>query len=364
MNFLKNIFGSSTKKISSNKEFWEWFVQHQDKFAEAIRSNNNIENLFIAPVNARLNELRDGYSFLAGCEKDGTLELIITPDGIAKNVVFCEELVEAAPPIAGWKFLALKRELDISNVNVEMGGFAFSKETMFFYPLTIAGKPDFIEICIVHKQYDKKKHDLFFSGSCIFLDNYLGELHFLTTVDNLRVEGLDNNGPELVPIDKLKDYLLWREKEFIEKYSGVRRNTDNDAHSTFEAELPNGTPYIAVINTDAIKWDSVASHPWILQIETAYDGSKNNGLPDEATYEKLNQLEEALLSRLQDKDGYINVGRETGDNSRLTYFACKEFRRPALVTDDVFNKFRSTLNIKFDLFKDKYWQTFDRFRAN
>ncbi len=364
MSFLKNIFGGSGKKITSNQEFWEWFAQNQNKFAESIRTNQSIQENFIVPVGNKLNELREGFSFLAGREKDGTLELIITPDGIVKNVVFCEELVKAAPPILGWTFLALKRELDITSVGIEMGGFNFGSDTLSFFPVIVENKPDFIEICVVHKQYDNKKHDLFFSGTCIFLDNYLGELHFITTVDNLRVVGPSSAQSELIPIEKLKDFLMWREKEFVEKYSGVRRNTDEDGHATFEAELPNGNPFIAVINSDAIHWDAVASHPWILQIELGYDGKKNNGLPDDSTYQKLNQFEDAIMAQLKDEQGYINVGRETGDNSRITYFACKEFRNPALVADQISRQFSGSLDIKFDVFKDKYWQTFDRFKSN
>ncbi len=364
MSFLKNIFGGSGKKISSNKEFWDWFGQNQSKFAESLRNNRNVQDEFIVPVNTKLNELRQGYSFLAGRDKEGTLELIITPDGIVQNAVFCEELVKVAPTIPGWTFLALKRELDITNVNIEMGGAVFGRESLSFYPSVIEGKPDIIEICVVHNQYDSKKHDLFFSGTCIFLDNYLGEIRVMTMIDNLKVEGPGGNHPELIPIEKLKDYLIWREKEFVEKYSGSRRDTDNDAHSTYEAELGNGTPYIAVINTDAINWDAVASHPWILQIESGYNGSKNNGLPDDATYQQLVQMEEALISQLKDADGYINVGRETGDNSRITYFACKEFRKPVLVAEQISKQFGISLDIKFEMFKDKYWQTFDRFRSN
>lgn len=362
MSFFRNLFVNSGKKITTNAGFWEWFTVNQQQFAEAIRTNSNVENAFIHPVNAKLNELRAGYSFLAGKEKDGTIELIITPDGIAKNVAFCEQLVDAAPPVAGWKFTALKKELNILDVNIEMGGRVFSRDTLSFYPVTNDARPDLIEICVVHKEYDSIMHDLFFNGVCIFLDNYLGELHFMTTVDNLRVEGPSAGHSELISIEKLKDYLVWREKEFVEKYSGMRRNTENDTHTSYEAQLPDGRPFIAVINTDAIHWDAVASHPWILQIESAYNGDKNQGLPDDRTYERLNDLEEVVMARLKDADGYINVGRETGDNSRITYFACTEFRKAALVMDQVVREFRGTLNIRFDLFKDKYWQTFERFR--
>lgn len=37
-----------------------------------------------------------------------TAELIITADGILKNYVFVEELIDSVPKIKGWKFTAHK----------------------------------------------------------------------------------------------------------------------------------------------------------------------------------------------------------------------------------------------------------------
>jgi len=62
-------------------------------------------------------------------------------------------------------------------------------------------------------------------GIYIFLDNYLGELDFLNNIDNLKVINKKEAEKELVSIGKLKDFLIWRQKEFIEKYEGVWYNT-------------------------------------------------------------------------------------------------------------------------------------------
>ena len=51
----------------------------------------------------------------------------------------------------------------------------------------------------------------------IFLDNFLGELNFVTTIDHVSVIGKKDAEKELVPIGKLKDFLMWREKEFLSR---------------------------------------------------------------------------------------------------------------------------------------------------
>ena len=201
---------------------------------------------------------------------EDTVELIITPDGDLCNIVFVEELIQAAPVIEGWRFTALKPELGIENVNIQMAGYEFNSDTMHFYPNEHAAYPDEIDIVIVHSQYSEEDKGAIVNGTYIFLDNYLGELNSVTTIDNVTVIGKEEATGELVPMEKLKDYLIWRQKEFVEKYEDTRYDTENDGYSVFEAER-EGLPLIAVINTDLLQWDGKASHPWILQMEMKYD---------------------------------------------------------------------------------------------
>jgi hypothetical protein len=164
-----------------------------------------------------------------------------------------------------------------------------------------------------------------------------------------------------MPVAKLKEFLKWRQKEFIEKYKGTRYNTKNDSYSIFEAEHEGRNKLIATINTDLLSWDSKASHPWILKIEIPYDGSNNNGMPDNETYQLLNQVEEDIMQELKDFDGYLNVGRQTAKNAREIYFGCKDFRKPSKVLNKIQKNYSDKFEIEYSLYKDKYWQSFERF---
>ena len=79
-----------------------------------------------------------------------TAELILTPDGIIPNIVFVEELIAAAPEIAGWKFTALKPESDIHQVGINMHGYEFNQQTLSFYFNQQAEYPDEIDLVVVH----------------------------------------------------------------------------------------------------------------------------------------------------------------------------------------------------------------------
>lgn len=361
MSFLSSLFKRKDESITSYQDFWNWFIKNEKIFFRVVKEHRNVEKEFFDKLSPQLNAIKDGFFYLTGMYDNGTAELVITPDGIIKNIVFAEELVNAAPHIQGWKFTALKPALDIKDVSIHMAGYKFSKDNLSFYSNDRADYPDEIDITVVYDDFSEEHKSTITNGTYIFLDNYLGELDFAVTIDNLKVIGTGQAEKELIPINKLKEFLEWRQKEFIEKYEGVRRNTENDGYSMLETQLESGNVSIATVNTDLLQWDSKASHPWILTVEIPYDGSKNNGMPDKETYELLNEVENEILKEMKDFDGYLNIGRQTANSTREIYFACKDFRKPSKVLYEIQNRYKQKIRIRYDIYKDKYWQSFNRF---
>jgi len=364
MSFLKNIFGKKDEPIITYNDFWNWFKANEQTFYNSVRIGNTIEKDFFNKLSPKLAELKDGFYYLTGMFDDNTAELVMTADGSIKNIVFVEELVNAAPTLANWKFTALKPAHNIENVKIDMSDYTFESENLSFYSVDSKKYPDEVDIVIVYNDYQEKDKSIIINGIYIFLDNYLGELNSVTTIDNLTVISKDQAEKELIPIAKLKDYLIWREKEFIEKYSGLRYNTEEDSYSSLEAKLKNGRPLIGIINTTLLEWDSKASHPWILKVEINYNGDNNNGMPDNDTYKLLNKFEDEMMIELKDFEGFLNVGRQTADNSREIYFACKDFRKPSKVLHELIKNYSNKVDLTYEIYKDKYWQSFERFRPN
>ena len=362
MSFLKNIFGKKDEPIKSYSDFWTWFQKNEKDFYNVVKSRKDIETGFFNKLSPKLEELKDGYFYLTGMRDENTVELVLTADGNTNNIVFIEELVAAAPKIEGWKFTALKPSLDIKDVSIEMAGLKFNSENLFFYSNDLPDYPDEIDISVFHKDLNDDNGQEIIQGVYVFLDNYLGELDFVNNIDNLQIIGQAEVQKDLIPIAKLKDFLTWRQKEFIEKYEGERYNTENDQYSVLEAQLESGNMLLALVNTQLLNWDRQASHPWIAVFNMKYDGSKNNGMPNNSDYEAMNVIEENLMKALLDKDGFLNVGRQTAKNERDIYFACKDFRKPSKVFFETQKNYENSFEIEYDIYKDKYWQTFDRFK--
>lgn len=342
-------------------EFWNWFRENEKQFFETVKTGHDIEEQFFDQLSPRLAGVKEGIFFLAGMLDDGRAELVFTADGSVQHIVFTEELVDAAPTLPNWKFTALKQEIDLDSLGIRMDEYNFDRNTLSFYATDHADYPDEVDIVIVHKQFNEENKSTLISGVYIFLDNYLGELNAVTTIDNLQVIGEPDPEKELIPINKLKDFLTWREKEFVEKYEGTRYDTGSDSYSLLEAELENGHRLLAVINSQLLDWDRKASHPWIAVLTIQFDGA-DRGMPNDADYELLDKIEENIMAVLKDADGYLNIGRQTANSEREIYFACKEFRAPAKVLYTIEKQYANRFKIEWVIYKDKYWQSFERFK--
>ncbi|HLG41264.1 MAG TPA: DUF695 domain-containing protein [Chitinophagaceae bacterium] len=359
---MKKLFGSKEEVgVTDYQSFWEWFVNNERDFYNAVKTNDNINDNFLEKLMPKLHQLNSQFYCLAGMYDDATAELVITAEGDIKTIVFAEDIIDAAPVLAGWKFTALKPAIGFNDMQIGMDGYHFDNEKINFFSTTHPDYPDEIDVTFVHADYNEQDETIIKNGTLIYLDNALGELNSATLIDTIRITGPGTKNGELIPMTKLEDFLQWREKEFVEKYKGIRHNTENDNYSALEAEDSNGMPVIAIINQELMDWDAKASHPWMMSIEIKYDGESNNGMPDDETYNLMNDFEEEIMKKLTDSDGYLNVARETHDGTRTIYFACKEFRNVSRITAAAIEGYFEKLDITYEIIKDKYWMTMNRF---
>lgn len=363
MGILGKLFRKKEVAIETYADFWQWFQLNAATFHRVVKKQGDLEKEFFDKLAPQLGALKDGYWYLTGMCDDRCAELVLTADGTVKNIVFVEELVAAAPAIPNWRITALKPALGIEDVNISMGGYLFQESNLSFYAPHHADYPDEVDIVFVYDDFKEEDRDVIVNGVFIFLDNFLGELHAVTTIDSMSVRSRVQAEQELIPIGKLKDYLIWREKEFVEKCNDVWHEADNEQFSLMEGTMKNGKPVIAIINRDLLEWDGKASHPWMVALEIKYDGSDYEGLPDGDTNELMNAIEDELGALLTADAGYLNIGRKSANNVRTIYWACKEFREVSKQLHALVKRYEGRLELSYDIFKDKYWQALEQYRG-
>ncbi|HVU95595.1 MAG TPA: DUF695 domain-containing protein [Puia sp.] len=366
MNFFKRLLGK-TPAPSSVDEFWKWFLPNASAFYETIKKKEGvlIHSRFLDKIVPRLQALNPEFYCETGMIDDVTAELVISAEGDIKSFVFVEDLIAAAPALPNWKFTALKPSTG-TGMSIEMNGTSFDNENIRFFYEDESGYPDEINLVMVHPDYSEDNRKTITQGCLLYLDALLGELNAATLIDNVVVKAPDPaTDLPLIPMDKLNEFLNWKEKEFVEKYEGTRHDTASDEYAALEGEDEEGLPSIAVVNTHLLNWDAKASHPWMAVITVDYSKQKetgDNGMPGESQFEALNHLQDDLDRQLTDVAGYLHLGRETYKGESNIYYACREFRQVSKVIDQAIRAdWKDGLVCSYEIYKDKYWRTMDKF---
>ena len=170
-------------------------------------------------------------TFLVGLDDDQKSELIFTPDGRIQNVYWAERLANSSPRIPNWKFKALKPAANNANFAIKVHDLYFDRKNIKFFPVTHDAYPDKIDLTFVYDHYHQEAHQVILNGIYIFLDNFLGEETMIEYIDKIDITGPQKIHKELIPLDKLKEFVIWREKEFVEKYHDVRHDPSQDEFS-------------------------------------------------------------------------------------------------------------------------------------
>ncbi len=361
MSLFRKLFPAKKEKpILSYQDFWDWFVQNEKTFRKTINANQAVPDSVLQILSEKVSQWREGMFMAAGLITGGDVELTFSAEGRVTNIPFAEEFVAAAPTIPGWRFTALQQPVGAAEISISLEGFRFHKDNISFCPVIHAHMPDEIEIVVVHTDYSAENRDTIANGTYIFLDNCIGELRLATQVDSVSVASAADAPGELIPVEKLSDYLDWRQAEFVEKYQAIQYDTTNDTYTMLEGETPEGMPAVAMVNEQLLRWDAKPSHPWVLAIHLEYT-PQEQGMPAPETLQMLTRIEDEIERYLPDWDGYLNVARQTFDGCRTVHFACRHFHKPALVLHDVAARYKEQTSIKWEIFKDKYWQSLSSF---
>lgn len=347
-------------KTAAYNNFWNWFQNNTVQFNRILNGEGDIEKDLFNKLTDRLSQIRDGHWFYLDISSSGDTELIFTADSVVENIIFIEELVDAAPQIKGWNFIALKPASSIDE-NIELNDLNFNKDNIMFYLDQDSKYPDQLNLIISYKDLNDKNRPDAINGVQLFLDNLLGELDFATLVDSISIITEDQAGKKLIPISKLREVVDSYKLNLLDRSKELRySNSKEDESSCLEGTLQNEMPIIAAINSSRLKWDHQGSHPWILILTSTYKGGVS-GMPFQETYDLMDSIENEIISQLTVEDGYLLIGRETANGSRETYFTAVEFRKLSKVLHNVVDNYKGKLDMKFNIYKDIHWKSFRRF---
>jgi hypothetical protein len=188
-------------------DFWKAFAQWQTSLAAAESADCPAYDELLACLH-RVDQ-RLWIEFSANAQPH---ELIITADGNREAFPTARAVVDAAPPIEGWKILALKPKLGFPTT-ARWEGYTLQVNEAFFEPLE-RNDSDALGLRVLVPKLEAQDAADAHSAVIRALDHGLGEQGFAEEIEHVEVQPLpdDKTGRAFIALVDLETFLQWRNR--------------------------------------------------------------------------------------------------------------------------------------------------------
>jgi len=192
--------------------FWEWFQEHHKPYLFLSELNEETKAALLNNLFAHLQAYCKYLSFEIGGAPEGKQELIITAEGNANYFEEVNTLIEAAPQLDEWQFIAF---VPPRGTEFEFGfeDLKLKPDDIWFLPLKDRAHPEVIAIKVCTPFYDRlKEYEWLRPAMYKILENILGEKSFALDLQYVDIGELPALPAEegLIQITQLPKYIDWK----------------------------------------------------------------------------------------------------------------------------------------------------------
>ena len=195
--------------------FWEWFSAHHSNYLQIGERDEEEADELLNELLQHLHRYCDQLYFKIGGLDPETNEFIITAEGNPEFFNMAEDLVQMAPKIKGWKFIALSPPDEELEEIIYYDGLELKPENIWFIPLDNKEEPHKFGIRICLEEYNAAEDEKFFYALNYLLEKMLGEKGNALDIQYMEVSNLPAGTDEgtLLRLEDLPSYIDYRKTQ-------------------------------------------------------------------------------------------------------------------------------------------------------
>ncbi len=165
---------------SSPEIFWQWFVDHNEQLITIGDLDNNGRRELEDQLQKQLTAYCDGLGFEIGEPTSNGRTLTFTAEGDTDLFRYVVELVDAAPILDWWEFVAFKQPMG-TELKVRFDRYLFDTRKMYFQQLECEEEPEMLGLRIA-VDGGKADDEDFQVGVYVTLEALIGEFDCATLI--------------------------------------------------------------------------------------------------------------------------------------------------------------------------------------
>ena len=339
--------------------FWDYFKEHQESYLNYLQDYENHPVESDEKVEKLVSELKQFSKGLSVSIRsaENPKELIITAQGKKEYFADAFEVVNNAPTIENWKFIATSPSYGL-DFDFEITGVQISPNRLTFMPLDAPEYPHDIAIRVFHKDYTKEQtaqKTAVEVGASVALGMLFGEVDFALNFQYIDFDDM--------PHPKEQDFPLSQLEEYVEHKKSERPNAGQEFPKEDIALMEGKVdelPTLLVLNKSLKFYTFTKRYPYLLQMRLTLKNIGENGLPIGNT-DELYLIEDIIYQEVYKKGKGHFIATETYNGKRdMFYYAdSKETMDEAL---KLLSTEYWTCEVEYSVDYDPFWIGVEKYR--
>ncbi|MBQ9418713.1 MAG: hypothetical protein IJU19_09065 [Bacteroidales bacterium] len=193
----------------TTEEFWQWFAEHNEQLTAIGDLSDEQQAALLQSLSERLHAYCEGIDCELGEATANGRTLTFTAEGDTDWFRQVVELVDAAPDLDWWSFVAFKQPLG-RQLRVHFGKYLFDTSKMWFEQLECEEEPEMLGLRVAVAGNRPEDED-FQVGVYTTVEALIGEFDCATLVGYMETVELPaeplKSGYQ--PLDSLEDFVEW-----------------------------------------------------------------------------------------------------------------------------------------------------------
>ncbi|HRP57091.1 hypothetical protein [Agriterribacter sp.] len=202
-------------KKDPTANFWKWFKANEKRLRKFEENPNACLNELLEQV----KKIRSGLAIELEPPQNGIIRMTVSADGNEDLFELVRQVVNKAPAIKGWKFIAFRQRMapeQLRRMKLKAQHHELDPEQMKFFPV-ING--DTLDLIIYAKGITEENYNQVAYGGLLLLDNILGEYDCATKVRSYDFHDMPSAKEELEGLLPLLELAA-----YVDQFHSVKNN--------------------------------------------------------------------------------------------------------------------------------------------
>lgn len=195
--------------MEKTEKFWQWFQDHNEQLISLGDLDEKGRRGLEEELQNKLTEYCDGLTCDMGEATADGRTLTFTAEGDTDLFRYVVELVDAAPDLDWWQFVAFKQPLG-TDLRVRFDKMLFETKKMYFQQLECEEEPEMLGLRIAVADGQRQDED-FQVGVYVTLEALLGEFDCATVIGYMETVPVPEEPFKsgFQPLDDLPQFVDW-----------------------------------------------------------------------------------------------------------------------------------------------------------